>query len=595
MAQNPAERIKELARRRRERVIILVTLLVVAVITYLESQVVDLGAELPMGSAILVFALININTLLLLLLIFLVFRNLVKLLVERRRGIMGSRLRTSMVLAFVTLSLAPTILMFFAAYQFIGTSMEFWFSASVERSLFDAKEISDAYNRQQSETAAHFAALISEDLAVKGGALLKPQKSLVDLIEARRAEFDLAAVRVFGADLGELGYTTQSGTHISHLQNFPSELISRVLVTGKPLTHLQQSATGDYTAAVHPISIKTKQEKEILGAVAAFRLLPPEALKKVADIQAGLEDYRQLKTVKRPIKTNQYITLTLVTLLIVFAATWFGFHLAKTITVPLIDLAEGTNRIAHGDYDFFIDREGPDEMGTLVNAFNRMTADLKTSKARLDEAQREMGRTNRELEQRRRYMEIVLRNVAAGVIAVNETGQVNTFNPSAERLLRIRAGSVLGRHWREILAGENLQMVESLLSGLPPDGRGTVDRQVQLNLAGESLTLMIHLSQLRDERGRDLGLVVVFEDLTELERAQRMAAWREVARRIAHEVKNPLTPIKLSAQRRGCGEVPNHAMQRRRARPPEVIGCNGIEFHVSQAGQRQEVRGKLVA
>jgi two-component system nitrogen regulation sensor histidine kinase NtrY len=312
---------------------------------------------------------------------------------------------------------------------------------------------------------------------------------------------------------------------------------------------LQEAPAGDYTAAVCPIALETKQESEILGAVAAIRLLPPGTLKKVEAIQAGLEGYRQLKTVKRPIKTTQFITLTLVTLLIIFAATWFGFHLAKTITVPLTELAQGTNRIAHGDYDFFIDMEGPDEIGTLVNAFNRMTADLKTSKARLDEAQREMAHTNRELERRRRYMEIVLRNVAAGVIAANAEGEITTINPSAERLLRLRAGSVMGRNWRSLLGDEERRMLDSLLAGLPPDGRGAVDRQLQINLGGESLTLMVHLSLLRDERGRDLGVVVVFEDLTELERAQRMAAWREVARRIAHEVKNPLTPIKLSAQR----------------------------------------------
>ena len=116
-----------------------------------------------------------------------------------------------------------------------------------------------------------------------------------------------------------------------------------------------------------------------------------------------------------------------------FAASWFGFYLAKTITVPIGMLAQGTQRIAEGDYTFFIDQEGPDEIGTLVNSFNRMTGDLKISKARLDEAQREMQRTNQELEQRRRYMEMVLRNVAAGVISVDADGVITTFNPSAER------------------------------------------------------------------------------------------------------------------------------------------------------------------
>lgn len=549
MADDTQQRAKEQRRRRREWIIIAVTLVAVAAITYLETQVVDLGADLPLGSSILVFALININTLLLLLLIFLVFRNLVKLIMERRRGVMGSRLRTSMVLAFVTLSLVPTILMFFAAFQFVGTSIEFWFSAQVERSLFDALEVAEAYNKQVADSAGHHAHQISEAIEKRRTILFKRGKALTTYLERNRSRYELAAVRVYSADLVDLGYATQSGTHISHLEWLPLELVSQVISSGQPLHQPQAAPTGDYTAAIHPITRTMAGKPKVIGAAVVFRLLPPGSLARIEGIKAGLESYRQLLVVKNPIKTNQYITLSLVALLIVFAATWFGFHLAKTITVPLIELAEGTSRIAQGDYDFFIDLEGHDEIGTLVNAFNRMTADLKTSRARLEEAHTEMRRTNLELEQRRRYMEIVLNNVAAGVIAADAKGVITTLNPSAERMLRAQAGSVLGRHWHELLAGEERELVDSLLSGLIPGGRSTVDRQVRLNMGGETLSLMVHLGFLRDERSRDLGIVVVFEDLTELEKAQRMAAWREVARRIAHEVKNPLTPIKLSAQR----------------------------------------------
>ncbi|MBU2518739.1 MAG: HAMP domain-containing protein, partial [Proteobacteria bacterium] len=287
--------------------------------------------------------------------------------------------------------------------------------------------------------------------------------------------------------------------------------------------------------------------------------LPPGALARSQQVRKGLEGYRQLKAFKEPIRTNLFITLSIVTLLIVFVATWLGFRLARTITDPLREVAEGTQRVAGGDYDFDIAGAGPDEIGTLVNAFNRMTADLKTSKARLDEAQSEMRRTNLELDRRRRYMEIVLRSVAAGVITVDAEGKASTINPSAERLLKVRAAKVLGRPWRELVDGENRALVERMLTGLIPGGAGTIDQQVRLAVGGESLSLMVHLGLLKDEKGTDLGMVVVFEDLSELEKAQRMAAWREVARRIAHEVKNPLTPIKLSAQRlmrRYGGQVP---------------------------------------
>jgi two-component system nitrogen regulation sensor histidine kinase NtrY len=539
-----------MARRRRERIVILITLVAMAAITYVETQVARLAGDQPLGSSILIFALINLNAILLLLLLFLVFRNVVKLMMERRRGLLGARLRTKLVAAFVLLSLAPTIILFFAAYQFVSTSIEYWFSAQVERSLFEAVEVSESFNNHFKENTAYFAGRLAQDLGARGMSLRRPSKELTSFVESRRSFYDLAAVRIFAADMTELAFVTQSGTHVRHLEGFPLDLVNRALTKKQALTHVQTAPAGDFVAAVYPIAKdKAGPGQQALGAVVAFKFLPRESLARAAAIKKGLEGYRQLKGFKQPIKTNQYITLSIVTLLIIFAATWFGFQLAKTITVPIMELAQGTQRIAGGDYDFFINMEGPDEIGTLVNAFNRMTADLKTSKARLDEAQNEMQRTNLELEQRRRYMEVVLANVAAGVISMDADGIVTTFNPSAERLLKVQAQKVVGRHWTELVTAEHRKLAEGLLTGLLPGARTTVNKQIKVNVGGEYLSLMVHVSLLRDEAGKDMGMVVVFEDLSELEKAQRMAAWREVARRIAHEVKNPLTPIKLSAQR----------------------------------------------
>jgi two-component system nitrogen regulation sensor histidine kinase NtrY len=555
-----AERAKELRRRKRERIIIVVTLILVAVITYVETQVVDMAQGQPLGSSILVFALINLNALLLLLVIFLVFRNLVKMTMERRKGVWGARLRTKLVATFVLLSLAPTVLLLFAAIQFVGASMEYWFSAQVEKSLFDAMEVSDAYNQQLASESSHFAGVLASELQRRGYRLSKPDPKLSELLEKRRGLFDLAGAKVFSKELKLLAEATQSGTHPTHLHGLPLEMISRSISTGLPLTHLQAAPTGDFAAAIQPVLQPRKGMKpRVVGAVVAYQLLPPGALARSQQVRKGLEGYRQLKAFKEPIRTNLFITLSIVTILIVFVATWLGFRLAKTITEPLREVAEGTQRVAGGDYDFHISSTAPDEIGTLVNAFNRMTADLKISKARLDEAQAEMRRTNLELDRRRRYMEIVLKSVAAGVITVDAEGKVSTINPSAERLLGVQAGSVLGRPWRDLVDGENRQVIERLIAGLLPGGASTADHQVRLTIGGETLSLMVHLGLLRDEAGRDLGMVVVFEDLSELEKAQRMAAWREVARRIAHEVKNPLTPIKLSAQRlmrRYGGSVP---------------------------------------
>jgi two-component system nitrogen regulation sensor histidine kinase NtrY len=196
-----------------------------------------------------------------------------------------------------------------------------------------------------------------------------------------------------------------------------------------------------------------------------------------------------------------------------------------------------------------IEAASVDEIGMLVQSFNLMTADLRAKQQALNSFNDELSRINLEIEQRRRYMEIVLRNVAAGVISVDKSGNITTINKSAEKLLNINTGSVLGRNFREVLHPSHLEIVKGILQELLAAKQDTINRQVFLDVLGTRLALHVHLTMLRDESGNFLGTVLVLDDMTQLMKAQRMAAWREVARRIAHEIKNPLTPIQLSAQR----------------------------------------------
>jgi two-component system nitrogen regulation sensor histidine kinase NtrY len=253
---------------------------------------------------------------------------------------------------------------------------------------------------------------------------------------------------------------------------------------------------------------------------------------------------------KRPVKAIHMILLSIVTLLIIFISVWFGFYLSKGITVPIQELAEGTERIASGDYNFFIDLEAADEIGVLVNSFNRMTLDLKNSKKQIEEANEELIKSNMEIEQRRRYMEIVLTNVGAGVISADMEGRLLTVNKSAENMLGIQAGDVVGKNYREVMNPEQVRVINDFMADKGFRKQGYMQNQIRLVTAdNKNLTLIVSLNMLRDEQGRYSGLVAVFDDFSEIEKAQREAAWRQVARRIAHEVKNPLTPIQLSAQR----------------------------------------------
>jgi two-component system nitrogen regulation sensor histidine kinase NtrY len=277
--------------------------------------------------------------------------------------------------------------------------------------------------------------------------------------------------------------------------------------------------------------------------------VPQRLVAKMAEISSTFSEYRQLKKLKHPIKASYFITLSIVTLLIIFSATWFGFHLAKEITVPVQILANGIHEVAGGNLDFHIGPVADNEIGSLMNSFNKMTYDLKASKSMLEEANIGLKDTNVELDQRRRYMEIVLKNVAAGVISIDKEGRVSTINKSAEKMFVIKAEDVINKSYGDVFAPEYVDEVKQLLEGASDSVDMTIRKQIRLSLPDETLTLLISVTVLEDEDGNYMGLVVVFNDLTEVQKAQRAAAWREVARRIAHEIKNPLTPIQLSAQR----------------------------------------------
>jgi two-component system nitrogen regulation sensor histidine kinase NtrY len=215
----------------------------------------------------------------------------------------------------------------------------------------------------------------------------------------------------------------------------------------------------------------------------------------------GLQEYRQLKMLKNPIKASHMITLSIVTLLIIFTSVWFGFYISKEVTVPINELAEATNRIASGDYNFFIDLETKDEMGLLVNSFNRMTRDLKTGKNRLESANRELVSSNLELEQRRLYMEIVLANVAAGVVSADARGRILTINKSAERMLNIRAERIIGKNYKEILSHENKKIVDTFIRNEGLLRKGFMNKQIRMTAGNRQLTLLVSLNVLQDDRG----------------------------------------------------------------------------------------------
>jgi two-component system nitrogen regulation sensor histidine kinase NtrY len=523
----------EAKRRRNEIVIIGIISILIVILTAIEMKIPQVGGMIPIGNNIIVFSLININIILILLLIFLVIRNLVKLIFERKRKVLGAKLRTKLVVAFISLSLVPTILLFLVSAAFITNSVEHWFKIQVEQSLQGSLEVVQTYYRDFANNAVSSAQQIGKHLAKQES--MKERNALTFLtkeLEAKRKEYNLSTLGIFLK--GEDKTVRVEDPTLKAVFFQPPEDLLEAGFSGKEVSRILPVGEGEVITGIAPI-FNSSEKGDVIGVVAASYFIPKSLTTKMDGISQALVEYNQLKRLKNPIKTSYMMALLMATLLIIFSATWFGFHLAKDITVPIKQLAEATHRIANGDLNFRIQMKSADEVGTLVQSFNQMTGDLQVSRY--------------ELEQRKKYMEIVLKNVAAGVISIDEKGVITTINTSAEQILEIKGEDVLERKFFEVLSKEYVAQMEGLLNELRSSQKDSIEKQLTVRLKGKSVTLLINLTNLKDEEGRSLGVLAVFDDLTQMIKAQRMAAWREVARRIAHEIKNPLTPIQLSAQR----------------------------------------------
>ena len=535
----------EVRRRRREAWIIagiIVAVVLLAIVQFGLPQSLGSGS---LGTDAILIGLINVNLILLVLLVFLVGRNIAKLIFERRRRIMGSHLRTRLVVAFVAIALLPATLLFLVGLVFVGNSIERWFNGQVERSLEGALEVAHDYYRDLAGTALGFGRELAAQVKQEGFLARDHRPALKRFLDARRAEYQLDLVEVFASGQA-LGRSRRDGLPAG-LGVWPWADLVRRAARGEEATVVDRVGESDLIRAAVPIA----DDGKTVGVVVVDSYVPVSVVVRRDESERAFNEYLRLKIQRRPIQTNYTITLAVVTIVVLFSATWFGFYLARGITVPIQRLAEGTRAVAHGDLDHRIEGEGEDEIGTLVTAFNRMTAELKTSRT--------------ELESRRRYLETLLANITAGVVSADAEGRVTTMNRAAEGLLDMSAAASVGRRIEEVFAGEAWadvrQLAGELRGGGPPDApdlgagyaaRGAntpVERQLKLARDGREVAVLLTGTRLPTETAGARGLVLFFEDVSHLLRVQRMEAWREVARRIAHEIKNPLTPIRLSAQR----------------------------------------------
>src|SRR6185295_1822519 len=505
-------------------------LLLSAALFYLAERGRDLPAAL-VTNRVLLFVLWYANVVLILVVVFVLLRNLIKLLVERRHRVLGSTFKFKLVATYIGLSLIPVLLLFALATELLQGSIDRWFNTPVAPVLERGNAVAQALYDRIERTNLRDATLVSSEIRSfdLDDPLERPQltRRMRELLQ--QLDLDLLAVYE-GRQFVHASLNSQSGIpdlpepDRSFLDQAASEGKATAVVAppGKrgslllAAVSLPPSPPGSEGAD----SAETRAPVIVIAGALLDPVLAEQREKLVQDYQA----YRQLQVQKDDLRASHILLFAMVTLLILLASSWTGLHLARRVTVPIQALAEGTRRISGGDLGHRVDVEADDELGVLVDSFNRMTGELASNKELLERSNRDLTTTNQRLAEERALIAAVLENVAAGVVSIDSAGRIFTCNGAALNMLRQREEEVVGRSFEEAWSDAERARLAAVVREAP-ERRGS--REVHLILGGEWKTFEAKVTALRDAAGGVQGWVLVLEDLTELIKAQQLAAWNE--------------------------------------------------------------------
>ncbi|HET9706455.1 MAG TPA: ATP-binding protein [Vicinamibacterales bacterium] len=511
---------------------------------------------------VVLIALSATNVTMLLALVFVLARNVIKSMVEGRRGLPFGRFRAKLVLAMLGMTVIPSVLVLIVGSRVVLTAVDRWFNAPMEEILAGANSIAADYYQERQRFVADQAGRLSRSLGrldLAAGNLATVQGVVTPEVAGQR----IGMVQVY---------------RVERLPNQPVNVVSVVDIASPSMPQGWARGTADRLAAraasgneaspsmieqlasggdlVHVATPVRGPTGQITGAVVASEYLSGQFAEQARRMSKAYEDYTQLRVLKQPLAGVYVSFFIMVTLLILVGSTWMGLYLAKRITRPVLLLSEAAKEIGAGHYDHRIEHEGTDEFGSMVEAFNAMAQEVAQSRRRLEKASIDLERKHEEGEGRRRYIEAILERIATGVVSIDRAGQIGTINPSALRLLEL-TGDVVGGSAVDVFARPDLAPINDVLDQAARAKVDSFAQEVALVRDGRERTVVAAATRIAGTDGGFDGTVLVVDDVTPLIRAQKVAAWREVARRLAHEIKNPLTPIQLSAERmrRKLGDV----------------------------------------
>ncbi len=464
-----------------------------------------------LGAALFVFGLI-------------LLRSLVRMATERRAGQMGSRFKTKMVLGAMGVSLLPVVFMFFFSYALVNRTLNAWFPRPLELANEESQQLLQDMRKTGSGHLGDIAAR-----AAKSGS---PDEAFLQTSWSVDASWQVDSH----------GDVSHGVAYTNRTSNAPAAQIpasqpihpqpAKVLSNG---AEFWQNGNELYLVASAPLKD---------GKLYVARKVPSDYLDRAAEIQAQTQTYEEQKQHLRAYKREILGVLSLITLLLLFATTWVALFLSKQVTVPIQALAEATREISRGNFDHKIDVQAQDDLETLVRSFNRMTEQLGEGRKQINEFTQSLELAIEERERRRKLMEAILENIPTGVVSLNSSGEITRVNSAVVEILGAHARDA--HSLQELLGDEAARaMLHLMRRSLRMGG---ASREIEIATAGKLVRAAVTVSSLGPRRSNP-GFIIVIDDLTDLLRAQKASAWQEVAQRIAHEIKNPLTPIQLSAQR----------------------------------------------
>ena len=492
--------------------------------------------------ALILVALSALIFLLLLGLTFVLLRTLLKLYAERQTGVLGSRFRTKMVLGALVLSLGPVIFMFLFSYGLMNRSIDKWFSRPVEEVREHSAAVTDLLTNYAGQNANAEAASIAASNEVIKGFRTPNYRNVLD--ELRRREPTLQGGFVFALKGDDAQVTFHAPEEWSSLRKkLPS--LNEPAARSKPF---------EYSGREYMLGVAAVEGD---GRIVVAMPLPTKYSNTLAELDQSQTRYMELSRERKLVRRTYMGLLLFITVLVLFAATWFALFLAKLVTRPVSALMQATQEISRGRLDYRVEVQAGDEIGLLVDNFNRMAGELEKSRQQIEESNREIAAANVELGQQRRHIETILETIPTGVLSLDADRRSTRAN---DAFVRVFAGAPADGSARKTASGASLHDIfpEEVATDLDhmlrkADRMGSTSSQMEIDVPGRRMTFAVTVASLdppgvSDVRAR-LGSVIVFEDLSDLLRAQKQSAWREVARRVAHEIKNPLTPIALSAER----------------------------------------------